>query len=421
VNDRTDDERALRAMVSVLREEPTPQPDWDAVEQRLSVRIEDEVRVSRLHAPPRPVSPFRTALPMLAAAAAIVLAVGLGGSEAPAPAHAEARVVAPSLVPLAPGEAGAKGEHDLAALRVGDVVETGEAGTTFALAGSVRWSLEPQSRVVVRAAARAPALGDAEGGHVVALERGSIRAEVVPRDAKLGLVEAFAVEVDGTRVAVHGTAFSVTRTVAGLVVDVEHGAVAVGPVGHQGTTSGHLLVGPARASFSADGGRVARNLSREEPLALGAASSAAGAPPSFPVAAPTPLPSVTSLASSGAPGRTAAVPAPARPAPDATAQVDGAAHPSAEAPVAPLPATTSLEAVRAGLQRCFAQTYDGASGLALSVSSTLHVALRDDGTVQSAWFDPPLKPEFQACASGLLGGRFPDGPRSLNVPLSFSR
>ena len=83
---------------------------------------------------------------------------------------------------------------------------------------------------------------------------------MTPRDPSEGLVEAFAVEVGGTRVAVHGTAFSVKREGDRVLVDVVHGTVAVGPVGHVGATTGHLLVGPSRASFSLDGGRTARLL-----------------------------------------------------------------------------------------------------------------------------------------------------------------
>ena len=64
--------------------------------------------------------------------------------------------------------------------------------------------------------------------------------------------------------AVHGTAFSVTIDGDHLVVDVEHGAVAVGPVGYVGATTGHLLVGPSRASFALDGGRTARLIERSD-------------------------------------------------------------------------------------------------------------------------------------------------------------
>ena len=105
-------------------------------------------------------------------------------------------------------------------------------------------------------------------GHTLELERGSVQAEVVPRAPAEGLVEAFAVEVGQTRVAVHGTSFTVTRLADGVLVDVEHGAVAIGPTSHHGDTTGHLLVGPSRAIFSTRGGSVARFVPRtSEPAA----------------------------------------------------------------------------------------------------------------------------------------------------------
>ena len=80
----------------------------------------------------------------------------------------------------------------------------------------------------------------------------------------------------------------------------------------------------------------------------------------------------------------------------------------------------ALGGVRAGLHRCFAQAYGGAgAALGLSVRSTLTVTLRDDGSVQSARFDPPMKPEFLACSGGVLGGRFGEGPRTLSLPVAF--
>src|SRR5262249_7983131 len=135
------------------------------------------------------------------------------------------------------------------------------APVSFRRDGAVAWTLAPRGRVVVRS------LGVSGVGHTVELERGSIRAEVTPRDPAEGLIEAFAVEVENTRGAVHGTAFSVTREGDSVIVDVEHGSVAVGPKGHVGVTTGHLLVGPKRAAFSLDGGRTARLLPRpaEEP------------------------------------------------------------------------------------------------------------------------------------------------------------
>ena len=46
--------------------------------------------------------------------------------------------------------------------------------------------------------------------------------------------------------------------------------------------------------------------------------------------------------------------------------------------------------------------------------------MKPDGSVLSARFDPPLKPEMAGCAgSAIFGGRFPDGTGHLDVPITF--
>src|SRR5205085_6851243 len=108
--------------------------------------------------------------------------------------------------------------------------------------------------------------GDKPGALTIELAYGSVHADVVPRAEG----EAFAVEIEHTRVAVHGTSFTVSREGDRVVVEVAHGSVAVGPTGHPGSTQGWLLVGPDQASFSLDGARDA------EWLALPASSFASG-------------------------------------------------------------------------------------------------------------------------------------------------
>jgi hypothetical protein len=51
------------------------------------------------------------------------------------------------------------------------------------------------------------------------------------------------------------------------------------------------------------------------------------------------------------------------------------------------------------------------------ITSTLRVAVREDGSVGSVRFDPPLKPELQACAQLLYAGRFAEGPQDLALPV----
>jgi hypothetical protein len=395
-----DEVRALRVMVEELRAEAPPDLPWDAIERRLMAEIarrEDSVK-----APPR--SGLARAF-TFAAAAAVLLLGGLsaGSGEIARESVAPRRAVDAAAIALAPGAAGERGERDLLSLRPGDVIEAAGAPVTFSRQGVVAWTLAPEGRAVVRS------LGAGGVGHTVTLERGSIRAEVTPRDPAEGLIEAFAVEVENTRVAVHGTAFSVARSGERVIVDVEHGSVAVGPRGHIGVTTGHLLVGPKRAAFSLDGGRSALLLpgvAEERPKLAAAAVKTEGPheDPAITAAAPAVAREARAVGPVHAP--LTRPPAPEPPAP--------------AAPAAPAPLTAA--SVRARLAQCFEKVYGSSpSSVEVSVSSTLHIVRNSDGTVQSARFDPPLKPEFQVCAGGAISGRFEEGAGSLDIPITLKR
>ncbi|UQA58786.1 FecR family protein [Polyangium aurulentum] len=407
-------ERALEGMRRSLAEEPVPELPWDAMEQRLLARIDEAEAASPRASRPSPEARAwgRRAVFALAAAAAVALGVWgasrSGGDGASAPAI---RWRAPETIALLPGSSA---ERDLAALRVGEGVEAGEAPLTLVRRGVVRVSLAPRSRAVVRAS------GGAGEALVVALERGELRAEVTPRSSPEGLVETFAVEVGRTRVAAHGTAFRVIRGESDVVVDLEHGAVAVGPVGNGGVTTGRLLVGRARASFSLDGGTLARTLPIED------------APP--PVEPSQPAPPAPPPETS-----TTTNPADRRPPPVAVATNPGVtptpprlpgaqAAPIVEAPAPPPPEVApsrvlTRASVNEGLQRCFDQHY-GASDPSVRVSAagTLILSLAEDGSVSTARFDPPLEPSFQTCVWGAVRpGHFEGVKGSLSVPFNLAR
>jgi hypothetical protein len=401
-------------MIEELRAEAPPDLKWAEVERKLMLEVvkNDAARAAREATAPR--SAFMQAFAFAAAAALIALGVSTSESGAAPSAAAKVEPIAVDIAQIeaAPGEPGAR---DLAQLDAGDVVVTSDAPVTFRREGVVAFTLAPSSRITVRST------GDSRGiGATVELEQGAIHAEVTPRPASEGLVEAFAVEVARTRVAVHGTAFSVGRSEAGIIVDVEHGTVAVGPIGHVGVTTGHILVGPSRATFSLDGGRSARFLPREplQPAPVIAASAVlAAAPTQGAIAAIDPQGAAPAV-----PGVHAALPAHA-----ATAVVEAPAPPAvngapASPPAAPAaPASLSEAVIAARLHRCFERASAGDPGgtTAVSVVSTLHLSLQADGSVKSAIFNPPLKPELMSCAGGAISGKFAEGNRQIDLPISF--
>jgi ferric-dicitrate binding protein FerR (iron transport regulator) len=441
MNEPRDEAHALRAMVEEVRAEQPRELAWDTIEARLLAAIDREAEVPKpeARALAAPGSSGRLRRGIAIAATAAVLAIGSGAAltrglnsgppsapievathEAGATeagtargdattARVSRRAVSPDSVPLAPGEAGAHGAHDLLALAPGDVIEAGPAKVVVGHDGLVVWTLAPGGRVLLRS------LGDHGIGHTVMLERGAIRAEVTPRDPSAGIVESFAVEVETTRVAVHGTAFSVTRGEEDgrVLVDVEHGSVAVGPTGQPGVTQGTLLVGPRRASFALDHAGDARFLPRPDGGAtpLGATLHSAGvalADPGARLAA-----SARSIAPQGAP-EGQVVPLPRSP-------VERSATQPSSAPSHPAP-TLTVEGVSTQLATCFEQTYGKSSGAVdVSVTSTLQLVLTTEGAVKESRFDPPLKPAFQDCAAGVLAGRFTDRSGPVAIPLLFKR
>ncbi len=345
-------------------------------------------------------------------------------------------------VAAAPGGVGAR---DLTALRSGDAIEAKTDAVTFADAGNVRWTLSPDSRLVVRspiqgeagsgrpgAASRTP-VEQTGVGHVVRLERGSVRVEVQPDLVKDGLVDVLAVEVGNTRVAVHGTVFTVTLRDGEVVVDVEHGVVTVGPAGQRGATTGYQLAAGSRAAFSLDGGRSARWLPRDATAVQRIAVAmprppAATAAPSGPAAARAAEPAVTA---------TDDVPAMMDPPPSASTKVaaksvDETPYPDEAASAAPPPSTTaappkpvmSTGGVQSGLRRCFLQAHPPTSidGPKLTASSTFTLQIKADGSVKGAQFNPPL-PSIQGCAAFVWGASFAPAAAdyTLSIPVNLSQ
>lgn len=418
--------RAVDRMVDAIRAEQPPELDWEAVERSLLVRIR---RGEGARPQARPVSGVWQALAFAAAAAVVPIALSATGGATPSQAAAEIRAVDVSRVAAAPGEAGAHGERDLAALRSGDAIEASASAVTFADEGKARWTLSPESRLVVRSP-----MPQSGVGHVVRLTRGSIRVEVQPDLVKHGLVDVLAVEVGQTRIAVHGTVFTVTLRDGEVLVDVEHGVVTVGPTGQRGATVGYQLPAGSSAAFSLDGGRQARWIPHEaarpaDPIAA-LTPVAAARPHAMPAealldAAPEVVvdrdtPSVIDPPPAHIVKPAAAPSVPLSP----VAAANGGNEPAPSVTAEPPKATMTTASVQSALQRCFRQAHPSSSfdGPKLTASSVFTLKIRADGSVESAQFSPPL-PSIQGCAALVYGGRFQAGTSSysLAIPVQLSQ
>ncbi|MCC6523733.1 MAG: FecR domain-containing protein [Polyangiaceae bacterium] len=397
----------MRRLVGELRDEPVPELDWERMERELEARM---ARADALPTLPRAVwgGGRRTyalvaALAAVAAAAAVVFFVSRepgGGPERAALPGAQSVDVA--SLPEVASELGAA--HPVAALAAGARIESGDEPVRFTLPGVATWELAPHSRLEVRST---------EVPHLVSLEEGSIAAEVVPERA---VVESFVVVAGGTRVAVHGTSFTVTRQAASVLVEVRRGSVAVGPASGVEGAERDLLVGPARAAYALETGKLARSWARHDPAPDRSASEEPAAPPrASDGAREEPAPSARPRSSAepppaGEPGASSEPP----PAPaSASASAPASAAPADGAPL-------SAAAVKANLSGCLggAPAPEGTGGVVVHTDVTVY--LDDAGRVTSVKFTPPLKPELQSCAYGVLGRRVEGATAPLGFGLSFT-
>jgi hypothetical protein len=256
---------------------------------------------------------------------------------------------------------------------------------------------------------------------ILALGKGAVEAQVsaVPNG------EAFAVDVEGARVAVHGTHLRVERQGGRAIVDLREGVVSIGVPPKSGATYGDLVTAPAHVEFDAADPhgtlkvthevyrvRTAQVLERTEraaaapiavaPPMVGALTPEAGSPAPIAALAPTVphalVPPIT--AATGAAAVTAPVPAPATPA---RADTD--------------PEQKIAQAVKA----CARKHLEKSDGVVITVSSRLELRVGDRGIVESARFDPPLAPEVQQCAANTIYGVKFASPGAVTVPLDFKR
>jgi hypothetical protein len=206
----------------------------------------------------------------------------------------------------------------------------------------VLWVLEPGSR------ARVLEHGDRVR---VQLLGGSLRARVVPGVEP----ERFVVEARETRVAVHGTIFSVKLEGDQTIVHVEQGVVAVAP--RNDTSAPVFLKAPTSGRFSAGGRSEAQASKRSarERASIARRQPAEAQPPAAPLASAAPRELTIGEVEAGV--------------------------------------TTVVHAIT----RCFEEHTTRTGGVTIHARTAVTLDVAADGSVRDVRFAPPLSPPVQAC------------------------
>ena len=358
--ERRPQERALDRLILELRDQAAPKLDWERVEARLLREPPPRAQAAGVSVLGR----LRWPAAGLLAAAAVVAVV----AHSPKPStRVPTPVARVSSEPL-------NGDQ----LALGTHVSAGNQPLVVEHAGRVRWTLEPHASASLAVSGEFLTLR---------LESGALSAQVVPSPK----LETFAVEVGGTRVAVHGTAFRVERAGDRVLVAVSEGTVAVEAAGAHAAPA-FLLRRDSRGNFAVDGpsGNVEGNASAVvSDTSAQSHREVAADEAALPTHSPTPV-----------------------------------AHPSARAPAAhpataPLSATPqlplqpSISDIETGvssalelMNRCF-HDKTKSSGSRVSASTGLTLSVTGDGAVRSVTFTPPLAPAVEDCAvNGLRGLTF---------------
>jgi hypothetical protein len=370
--------------------------DWQAVDAKVFGRIEAEQRQERMRFAGGTRWPALIAAGM-AAAAVLALAMGdaherPGDAAASLAGEAGGRIasIEPGGQVFVDGRLATEG----AVLRLGDVLEVKGGSAVVERPGKLTMRVEGGSRAAVT---------HTDGSLVLALARGAVEAQVVPVPSG----EAFAVDVDGSRVAVHGTHLRVARSGDHVTVDLNEGVVAVGNAPRVGSVIGSLVTAPAHAEFGALDVGASLTVSHDPsgvrpPVPLGSSSrvvpsalppaSAARTPVSGVVQSPVLVPVATPRAASVARvGEHAPVPAAVPSEPVSSPVVAGApaGDPNAE------------ENLGAAVRSCM-DPHPQVENVTVVVSTTLHLDLADDGSVRAARFEPPVAPDVNACAASII-------------------
>jgi hypothetical protein len=368
-------DKVLREAREDLGVEQTRSVDWDAIDKGLFERITEERRVERARFASRGFRRWPEVV--LAAAGAVVvfaLAAREGKRERTLDVASAGDEIAGSILSIeGDGQArvdGALAVHGLL-LRNGDVIEARGAQVTVERPGKLTLRVESGSRVTVT---------HTRGTLVLALAQGAVEAQVVP----VASGEAFAVDVDGSRVAVHGTHLRVARDGQHVSVDLNEGVVSVGQAPRIGSMLGTLVTAPGHAEFVATNAVETLSVTHDlaavrSPVGLGTTSQGRSAALVLPPAAAT-------KSELSAPLRS--------PAPTAITASHGDAHPGAGGVAAD---ANPDHAIATAVRSCMAER-PRVENVTVVVRTTLRLELEDDGTVRAARFDPPVAPDVNACA-----------------------
>lgn len=380
---------------------------WDVVDEKLFARVAAEKRVVR-HLDEHDGSQRAwQGIGALAAAAALVFVFGHRGEQSrpmsDAPDNPHQGKTAGSLASR-DGRGDIKINGDVVetgrALAVGGRIETNDAHGVFVTergaastssGPAVTWALETQTSVdIVR-----------EGSPLIlGLRSGAIEAQVAP----VSQGEAFAIDVDGVRIAVHGTHLRVARLGRStkVIVDLSEGVVSIGLPPRTGSTYGTLVTAPAHVEF--DAADLAHTMHVEH--AIGSVRS----------------PVVLTHAAAREEPRAAFEP---RHEPENEPGNENGKPTQADPAISPghvdVPAAPRLDpekVVLAGVKACALGGLRAAT-VKVTVSSKLTLKIGPDGSVQSARFDPPLAPEARECATRVIYGAKFDHPGNVEIPIEI--
>jgi hypothetical protein len=410
----SDDHHTRSTLDHVLREarsEERPEIDWKRVDVRLFERVMQDDAQARALAEHRGKLGAWMGLAGLAAVCVTAIAIGSApAAHVPTSANASwngpwnesaraagERSPGDLVLQQGSGEVRIDGANARMGVRpeAGETIDTHGARALFESEGHVSWLLESDSRIRIE---RTMGAGSAL---VLALARGAVEAQVTPVTSG----EAFAIDVEGIRVAAHGTHLRVARDGDHVVVDLSEGTVSIGAPPKVGSTYGTLVTAPAHVEFRTSA--LASTLSIDHDAAS--------------VRRVAELNSVSDEgASTNALRHSSSSGGPAREETPASPQGWMSKPIPRSSTATPVP-NPQADALVANAIRACVTGRPHSTEVTVTVSSTLTIDVQDDGFAHLANFDPPLAPDIQACASrAIYGVRFVSaGPHK--IPLELER